>query len=46
MRNYVNYHLNQFQIDLMMQILDPKCTSTSQKLIDNSLFHGIAVWEE
>lgn len=43
MRNYVDYH---FQIDPMMQILDPKCTSKSQKLIDDSLFHGIALWEE
>jgi hypothetical protein len=43
MRNYVDYH---FQIDLMMQILDPKCTSKSQKSIDDSLFHGIALWEE
>jgi hypothetical protein len=42
MRNYVNYHLNQFQIDLMMQILDPKCTSTSQKVIDRVCFMALS----
>jgi hypothetical protein len=41
MRNYANYHLNQFQIDLMMQILDPKCTSMSQKLIDRVCFMAL-----